>query len=50
MVERGFLRQENRDRVVSGNTPEALLSAMAAWEPPTTLKFTLARSANSKPA
>jgi len=50
MVERGFLRQEDRDRVLSGNTPEALLSAMAAWEPPTTLKFTLARSANSKPA
>ena len=48
MVERGFLRQEDRDRVLSAETPEALISAMAAWEPPATLKFTLARSVNSK--
>lgn len=43
MVNRGFLRQEDRDRVVSATTPEALLEAMAAWQAPGTLKFTLAR-------
>ncbi len=43
MVERGFLRQEDRDRVVAAETGEALLEAMAAWEVPETLKFTLAR-------
>ncbi len=43
MVIRGFLRQEDRDRVVSATTPEALLGAMAAWQAPGTLKFTLAR-------
>ena len=45
MVVRGFLRQEDRDRVVSAASPEALLEAMAAWEPPGTLKFTLAPQA-----
>ena len=43
MVERGFLRQEDRDRVVAAETAEALLEAMAAWQVPETLKFTLAR-------
>lgn len=43
MVERGFLRQEDRDRVVSAETPEGLLEAMAAWKAPDTLKFLLAR-------
>ena len=43
MVERGFLRQEDRDRVVAAETGEALLEAMAAWQVPETLKFTLAR-------
>ena len=42
MVERGFLRQEDRDRVLSEETPEALLDAMAAWKPPGTLKFAMA--------
>lgn len=43
MVERGFLRQEDRDRVVSAKTSENLIEAMAAWQPPGSLKFTLAR-------
>ena len=43
MVQRGFLRQEDRDRVVSGTTPESLIEAMAAWQAPGMLKFTLAR-------
>jgi uncharacterized protein (TIGR00730 family) len=43
MVARGFLRQEDRDRVVAAADPEALLEAMAGWQPPGTLKFTLAR-------
>ncbi len=43
MVERGFLRQEDRDRVVAAETAEALLAAMASWQVPETLKFTLAR-------
>ena len=43
MVERGFLRQEDRDRVVSAETGESLIEAMAAWRPPGSLKFTLAR-------
>ena len=43
MVARGFLRQEDRDRVVAAAGPEALLEAMAAWQPPGTLKFTLTR-------
>lgn len=43
MVERGFLRQEDRDRVVSAETPEGLLEAMSAWKAPDTLKFLLAR-------
>ncbi|MDB6070971.1 MAG: Rossman fold protein family [Verrucomicrobiales bacterium] len=43
MVARGFLRQEDRDRVVSAETPEKLLEAMSAWQAPDTLKFLLAR-------
>jgi hypothetical protein len=45
MVARGFLRPEDRSRVVTATTPEALLEAMSAWAPPSTLKFTLARPA-----
>lgn len=43
MVERGFLRQEDRDRVVAADNAESLIEAMAAWQSPGTLKFTLAR-------
>ena len=43
MVERGFLRQEDRDRVLSADSPGLLLESMAVWKPPGTLKFTLAR-------
>jgi len=43
MVARGFLRQDDRDRVVSCGEPGALLEAMAAWKAPGTLKFTLAK-------
>lgn len=42
MVQTGFLRPEDRARLVTAPTPEALLPAMAAWKPPGTLKFTLA--------
>lgn len=45
MVARGFLRPEDRSRVVTATTPEALLQAMRDWRPPGTLKFTLARPA-----
>ncbi|RYD32920.1 MAG: TIGR00730 family Rossman fold protein, partial [Verrucomicrobiaceae bacterium] len=45
MVATGFLRAEDRGRVVVASTPQALLQAMQAWEPPSTLKFTLARPA-----
>jgi uncharacterized protein (TIGR00730 family) len=45
MVVTGFLRAEDRSRVVTASTPQALLQAMQAWEPPSTLKFTLARPA-----
>lgn len=45
MVQRGFLRPEDRSRVVTAATPEALLQAMSEWAPPATLKFTLARPA-----
>lgn len=45
MVHTGFLRQEDRDRVVTAANPEELLEAMAAWKPPGSLKFTLAKPA-----
>ncbi|MDB6135868.1 MAG: Rossman fold protein family [Verrucomicrobiales bacterium] len=45
MVASGFLRAEDRSRVVVASTPQALLQAMQAWQPPSTLKFTLARPA-----
>lgn len=45
MVTRGFLRPEDRARVVTAATPETLLEAMGRWQPPATLKFTLARPA-----
>ena len=43
MVERGFLRQEDRDRVVSADAAEPLLRAMGEWNTPGTLEFTPAR-------
>jgi hypothetical protein len=43
MVAHGFLRQEDRDRLVSAGSMEDLLPAMEAWNPPATLKFSLAR-------
>lgn len=43
MVDRGFLRLEDRSRLVAADTVEALLGAMENWEVPETLKFTLAR-------
>ena len=43
MVARGFLRAEDRGRVVAAETAGALLEAMAGWRPPGSLKFALAR-------
>jgi uncharacterized protein (TIGR00730 family) len=43
MVARGFLRQEDRDRLVAAETMETLLDAMEEWRTPATLKFSLAR-------
>jgi uncharacterized protein (TIGR00730 family) len=43
MVARGFLREEDRARVVAADKMEQLLAAMETWQAPTTLKFTLAR-------
>ena len=43
MVARGFLRVEDRGRVVAAETAEALLEAMEGWQAPSSLKFTLAR-------
>jgi uncharacterized protein (TIGR00730 family) len=42
MVTRGFLRAEDRARLVSANEPGALLAAMEHWRAPDALKFTLA--------
>ena len=43
MVERGFLRAEDRARLMAAGSMEALLEKMAAWRAPETLKFSLAR-------
>jgi len=43
MVARGFLRQEDRDRLVAAENSEELLSAMMEWQSPATMKFSLAR-------
>ncbi len=43
MTARGFLRIEDRRRLVSGEDPAVVLDRLTAWEPPPTLKFTLAR-------
>jgi uncharacterized protein (TIGR00730 family) len=43
MVSRGFLRQEDRERLVSAESMEGLLTAMEEWQTPATLKFSLAR-------
>ena len=42
MVERGFLRQEDRSRLVEGPDVATLLARMEAWTPPPSLKFLLA--------
>ncbi len=41
MVARGFLREEDRRRVVAAETVEGVLEAMQRWRAPGTLKFTL---------
>jgi uncharacterized protein (TIGR00730 family) len=46
MVARGFLRRQDRARLVSADSPESLLDALAAWQAPTDLKFKLARRAD----
>jgi hypothetical protein len=43
MVARGFLRAEDRGRLLAAKSLEALLGAMEAWRAPESLKFTLAR-------
>ena len=43
MVDRGFLRAEDRARLVPAESMEALLAEMEAWRAPQTLKFSLAR-------
>lgn len=47
MVTRGFLRPEDRARLVAADTFEALLTAMQNWRPPASLKFTLAKRVES---
>ncbi len=42
MVTHGFLRPEDRTRLISADMPEFLLRAMESWQPPDRLKFTLA--------
>lgn len=42
MVARGFLRPEDRARLVSATDFPALLAAMESWQAPESLKFTLA--------
>lgn len=43
MVTRGFLRQEDRDRLVAAETIESLIQLMELWKAPATMKFTLAK-------
>ena len=43
MVTRGFLRQEDRSRLVSAGDIQSLLGAMEQWRAPEALKFTLAK-------
>ena len=45
MITRGFLRQQDRDRLIAAPTIAELLPLMEAWQPPTDLKFHLARRA-----
>ena len=45
MVARGFLRQQDRDRLIAAATIEELLPLMESWIAPTDLKFHLARRA-----
>jgi uncharacterized protein (TIGR00730 family) len=43
MVVRGFLRPEDRARLVAADHMDSLLNALNEWHAPETLKFTLAR-------
>jgi uncharacterized protein (TIGR00730 family) len=43
MVERGFLRLEDRARLVAAGDMDTLLRRLEEWQPPATIKFTLAR-------
>jgi uncharacterized protein (TIGR00730 family) len=45
MIARGFLRPQDRDRLLAAPTIDELLPLMDAWQPPTDLKFHLARRA-----
>jgi uncharacterized protein (TIGR00730 family) len=45
MVARGFLRQQDRDRLIAAPTIDELLPLMENWQPPTDMKFHLARRA-----
>jgi uncharacterized protein (TIGR00730 family) len=45
MVARGFLRPEDRGRLLSAPGIDELLPLMEAWQPPPDLKFVLARRA-----
>jgi uncharacterized protein (TIGR00730 family) len=45
MVTRGFLRQQDRDRLLAAPSIQELLPLMEAWQPPADLKFVLARRA-----
>ncbi len=45
MITRGFLRQQDRDRLIAAPSIGELLPLMEAWQPPTDLKFHLARKA-----
>lgn len=45
MISRGFLRQQDRDRLIAAPTVGELLPLMAQWKAPSELKFVLARRA-----
>jgi uncharacterized protein (TIGR00730 family) len=45
MVQRGFLRPEDRARLLAADDPATLLDRMEAWQAPGTFKFLLARPA-----
>lgn len=43
MVTHGFLRQEDRARLIAAETTESLLTGLEQWRAPGTLKFSLAK-------